>query len=207
MSASSSTTTSWAYVVILFSEMPVSFHGNELHSRDGDLLLRYHNSKCANPMGQVQNIWYKHYKQPCSIMPNALANSHPVVKNKLRQGKLRTDERRISGCEALDRVMVGGGGWTARRYHGFVILPSHPHSLLLSHIIIGALWTNHSAETDHSSCRGPLWTSRSCRRPFTAPRQNKDKFARGTAPHSRLWGPLGLSWHPHHRLGYCHGSR
>lgn len=142
----------------------------------GDLLLRYHDSKCANPMGQVQNIWYKHYKQPCSIMPNALANSHPVAKNKLQQGKLRTDERRTSGCEALDRVIVGGGGWCVGKYHGFVILPSHPHSPLLSHIIKGALWTKHSAETDHSSCRGPLWASRSCRRPFTAPRQNKDKI-------------------------------
>lgn len=72
-------------------------------------------------------------------MPNALANRHPVIDNKLQPRKLRTDESTISGSEAPDRVEVSSGGRSARSYHRFVILTSHQHNLLLSHIIKGAL--------------------------------------------------------------------
>lgn len=72
-------------------------------------------------------------------MASGLANRHPIVGNKLPSRKLRIDEKRISGKEDLDRVEVSGGGRSARRYHGFVMLPNCPHYPLLDHLIEGAL--------------------------------------------------------------------
>lgn len=78
-----------------------------------------------NRCGQHGSDEIIRFKQPCSIMPNALAICHPVIENIISaEGKLRTDEVWITGTEAPDRVQVSGGCWYARSYHGSVILPS-----------------------------------------------------------------------------------